>query len=59
MGFKFFFKRENHNQNVTELAHYIIVFYTQGLGTCFSDKGILVCHLFSLGLLKPSVLHLI
>ena len=31
-----------HNQNVTELAHYIIVFCTQGLGTCFGDTGILV-----------------
>ena len=31
-----------HNQNVTELACYIIVFYTQVLGTCFGDTGILV-----------------
>ena len=31
-----------HNQKVTELAHYIIVFYTQGLGTCFGDTGVLV-----------------
>ena len=32
-----------HNQNVAELEHYIIiVFYTQGLGTCFGDTGILV-----------------
>ena len=31
-----------HNQNVAELAHYIIVFYTQELGTCFGDAGILV-----------------
>ena len=31
-----------HNQNVAELAHYIIVFYTQGLGTCFGDTEILV-----------------
>ena len=31
-----------HNQNVTELAHYIIVFYTQESGTCFSETGILV-----------------
>ena len=30
-----------HNQNVAELAHYIIVFYMQGLGTCFGDTGIL------------------
>ena len=30
------------NQNVAELAHYIIVFYKQGLGTCFGDTGILV-----------------
>ena len=34
------------NQNVTELAHYIIVFYTQVLGTCFGNTGILVWHLF-------------
>ena len=31
-----------HNQNVAELVHYIIVFYTQESGTCFSDTGILV-----------------
>ena len=31
-----------HNQNGTELAHCIIVFHTQGLGTCFDDTGILV-----------------
>ena len=31
-----------HNQNVAELAHYIIVFYTQKSGTRFSDTGILV-----------------
>ena len=31
-----------HNQNVAELAHYIIVFYTLELGTCFGDTGILV-----------------
>ena len=31
-----------HNQNEAELVHYIIVFYTQGLGTCFGDTGILV-----------------
>ena len=30
------------NQNVAELAHCIIVFYTQGLGTCFGDTEILV-----------------
>ena len=30
------------NQNVPELAHYIIVFYTQGLGTCFGKGGNLV-----------------
>ena len=35
-----------HNQNVAELAHYIIVFYTQGLGTCLGRTGILVYHLF-------------
>ena len=35
-----------HNQNVAELAHYIIVCYTQGLGTCFGDTGILVLVFF-------------
>ena len=30
------------NQNVAELVHYIIVFYTQELGTCFGDTKILV-----------------
>ena len=35
-----------YNKNVTKLAHYIIVFYSQGLGTCFGDTGILVEHLF-------------
>ena len=30
------------NQNVAELAHYIIVFYMQESGTCFGDTGILV-----------------
>ena len=37
-----------HNQNLAELAHYIIliVYYTQGLGTCFGDTGILAQHLF-------------
>ena len=35
-----------HNQNVAELVHYIIVFCTQGLGTCFGDTEILVWHLF-------------
>ena len=31
-----------HNQNVAELGHYIILFYTQELGICFGDTGILV-----------------
>ena len=35
-----------HDQNVVELAHYIIVFYTQGVGTCFGDTEIIVKHLF-------------
>ena len=35
-------KKNIHNQNEAELVHYIIVFYTQGLGTCFGDAGILV-----------------
>ena len=35
-----------HDQNVVELAHYIIVFYTQGVGTCFGNTEIIVKHLF-------------
>ena len=35
-----------YNQNVAELAHYIIVLYMQKLGTCFGDTVILVYHLF-------------
>ena len=35
-----------HNQNRAEIAHYIIVFYMQGLGTCYGNTGILVSHLF-------------
>ena len=31
-----------HNQNVAELAHDIIAFYTHGLGTCFGHTGIWV-----------------
>ena len=31
-----------HNQNVAELAHDIIVFYMQGLGTSFGNTEILV-----------------
>ena len=31
-----------HNQNVAELAHYIIAFYTHELANCFGDTGILV-----------------
>ena len=31
-----------YNQNVAELAHYIIVFYTQRLGTCFGGTEILI-----------------
>ena len=34
--------RNIHNQNVGELAHYIIGFCTQELGTSFGDTGILV-----------------
>ena len=48
-----------HNQNFAELAHFITVFYTQELSTFFSDTGILVLHLFSLGLLKSLLLQLI
>ena len=42
LSFKFFFKRGNQEehpyQNVTELVHYIIIFYTQELdcGTLFT-----------------------
>ena len=42
-----------HNQNVAELVHHA------GVGTCFEDTGIFVWHLFSLGLLKTLLLHLI
>ena len=31
-----------YNQNVAELAHYIIVFHMQELGSYFGDTGILV-----------------
>ena len=34
--------RNIHNQNIAELVHEIGVAYTQGLGTCFGDTGILV-----------------
>ena len=51
--------RNIHNRNVAELARYIIVLYTQDLGTCFVDTRILVLHVFSLGLLTPSFLRLI
>ena len=47
-----------HNQNVVELVHYIIVFYTQESGTCFGDTGVLVYHLLFLGLLIASPLNL-
>ena len=47
-----------HNQNVAELAHYIIVFYTQELDTCSGDTGILIWHLLYLDLLRQSLLHL-
>ena len=40
------------NRYVGELARCIIVLYTQELGTCFVDTGILAWHLFSLGFLK-------
>ena len=46
LSFNFYLKEETmknfHNQNVAELAHYIIVFYTEELGTCFGHTGILV-----------------
>ena len=31
-----------HDENVAKIAHCIIVFCTQELGTCFDDTGILV-----------------
>ena len=40
--------RNIHNQNGAELPHYIIAFYTQELGICFGDTGILVQQLFFL-----------
>ena len=51
--------RKIPNPKVAELAHYIIVFNRQGTGTCFGNTEILAWHLFSLGILKPSLLHLI
>ena len=51
--------RNIHNQNMAELAHCIMIFYTQGFVTCFCDTKILVLHWISLGLSKPSLLHLI
>ena len=39
--------RNIHNWNVAELAHGIIVFYRQELGTCFVDGGILVSLVWS------------
>ena len=51
--------RNIHNQNVAKLVHCIIAIYTQKLATCFGDTGILIWHLFSLGVLKPSLFHLI
>ena len=43
---------------MAELAHCIIVFQEQELGICFSDKGILVWHLFSLGRVMPMPFNL-
>ena len=48
-----------NNKTSAELAHCAKVFYTHELGTCFGDTGILVWQLFFLGILKPSLLHLI
>ena len=46
LSLKFFLKEEMmkniNNQNLAELVHYIIIFYTQELGTCLGDTGILV-----------------
>ena len=44
---------------VAELEHCIIVSEIQDLGTFFVNTVILVWHLFFLGLLKPSLIHLI
>ena len=35
-------RKNIHNRSVAELAHCIIIFNTQDLGTCFGDTGILV-----------------
>ena len=65
LSLNFFLKKEKtirniHNQTVAELAHYIKVFYTQELSTCFGNTGILVWHLFSLGVkLATKVLYYI
>ena len=48
-----------HNQSVDELAHCIMIFYTQELGTWFFHKRILVWHLFFLGFLMPMLRYLI
>ena len=46
LSFKLFLKEETMNnipnQNVAELTHYMIIFCTQELGTCFGDTRILV-----------------
>ena len=51
--------RNTHNRNGAQLAHWIIFFYTQELGTCFANTGILVRLSFFLRFLKPSLLNLI
>ena len=51
--------RNIHYRNTTELARCITVFYTQELGTCFADTRTLIWQLLFLGLLKPSLSHLI
>ena len=60
--FNFFFKRWNHEKDPYPKCGWISALHNRllyDLGTCFADTGILVWHLFSLGLLKPSLLHLI
>ena len=61
LSFKFFFKRENHGEHPLSKCGWINALHNrllyQGLGTCFGDARILVWYLFSIGILKPSLLH--
>ena len=49
--------RNIHNINVTNLAHCKSLLHA-GVTQLFCPTGILVWHLFSLGILKPSPFHL-